>query len=1465
MSKEPHSSEATTIDPNWALAASTASRSPCSNPFHCSCVLVADSAAASTLLQEKRLFRGLFSLAKGQRRAVKGVGTNSRPLYTIAEGDCIFGPAAYVPDLGYNLLSISTMYDAGLSVRYDSTSEDVFLLTTVDGEDVRFLRAKPYERLYTHTVCLDCADRPVQALVLEAPRILDRPEQANEFEEGEQVEAKWKGRALFFRGRITGVHLSAQGSKTYDIDYEDGDRETRVPSRLIRRLQPQIQRSELTASVDGIRLERAHRARNLHVWAGHPSDRLLTAGLKTIYADEGLSQADFDLAQQLLGKCQACHAGKMVHRPARRDPLPAEEPGTVQHVDVVFVQAAHGKRDPYFFSVDGSTGAFHSISMPRDFDHNDMTASVLALAARYYAVSWRVKWIKMDRESTVRPALTGINAQGIQLRQEGAGQHEKTAEAGVRTVRDRMRAIQFSVSHRIPARLFKFLWSYAVKKCNQLPNAKTGNHSPEWIIDRRKPYPNDVVFGRWGYFVEPSRGTGQQPASTMGMVVDVDLSSPRGSVCTVFFPEKETTGIRTTDNEQVAWVIPDKTVISMMNALAKRDCESGSFLILDAEGQLIPESDNGLEQPADPVEMERANSILRDKLAQVLKDEKSERRRVTDAAAAKTRERTELKELERLSERQLIAPPQPPTGTADGRAYSTGAATRSARAAARGQDRQEAPADSAPHVGVAPAGSNRAPAGSASYEAAPAGSGASHHREAPTGSLLQGAAPVDSNPTPADRLLYGAASAGGLNYREAPAGSSLQGATPADSDPAPADSAGGDSPTDSDKGVQDALTALLESAQRTVALQHFVAEQIGAEAPVTPALVVNHLDEAAERAICNVLYRGTGLAHATQPELEALVNVSMRNLTKSAEGRDGLKGELKQLIDYDCLKPRHYAELSTREKENVAFSHAFGKHKPATEQTEARFKVRNVIHGNKVKYSAVTNVSSPCVRMSSLFMTFAILAAGHKLDSTYNAEAHDIKGAYLQTAMPESKGVVPIILGFRGAQKEILFELEPAFKEFDDSPDGVFYAQATQAVYGIGEAGLLWYNHLRIVLTKKFVFPKGQRLRSLESDPCVYMLVDDGEIENPQQRMLEEAALSMLEEGMAGHAGDAQALALTLERIKAAGLEMPSLVATWVDDLFTIGRDSFLDAFRSQLQASFPAGIVTQRLSDQSSIEYVSMRIAYEPNGKGLTLDQERMIRDFETRYGVTGRQKYPSDPNIFEADETSAPLDGERLKRYQSATMAALYVHRLTRADGLLPNSWLASRMHCATEQDESKLNHLLEYLVGSADLKMCINPESLQLEGKVDAAYAVHQDARGQHGIIVSMQNMGGTVVVRSVKQRLVSRSSTQAEFIGLHDAGPHFVECKNFMDEVGLTQEPIEVEQDNTASIQFGNEGREAAKKSRHMNVRYFWVKQLVDDGVIRLKYCPTELMLADMLTKSTSGSTFFERRSRLLGWG
>ena len=589
----------------------------------------------------------------------------------------------------------------------------------------------------------------------------------------------------------------------------------------------------------------------------------------------------------------------------------------------------------------------------------------------------------------------------------------------------------------------------------------------------------------------------------------------------------------------------------------------------------------------------------------------------------------------------------------------------------------------------------------------------------------------------------------------------------------------------------------------------FIKAFIGHESPVTSALVADNLEEAVNRTVSNMLFRGSGLAQATQPEIEAMANITMRQLMQSGVGREGLKSELKQLLDYHCLLPRHHRDLSARERENVATSHAFGRVKPATDQVPEKLKVRNVIHGHKVRFSAVPDVSSPCVRQSSIFLMLAILAAGHKLDPTFNARAHDVKGAYLQTAMPKDDSIVPIVLAFRGEQKALLFELNPAFKEYDTAPDGAFYAEATRAVYGIGEAGLLWHNHLHLLLTERMSFADGRRLHRLQSDPCVYMLRSDEDdtVIEAELRGAEARTMEMLDAGMEGQAGDAQALALSLERIKAAGLEIPSLVCTWVDDLLTIGQDNFLESFQVQLSDIFAQGIVSQTLTSQTPITYVSMRIAYEPEGKGVTIDQEKMIRDMGPRYGVTDTQKYPCNEDIFDIDESSTPLDQIRLKRFQSAAMAALFVARFTRNDGLMTNSFLASRLHCPTVQDEAKLDHYLSYLIGSADLKTCINPDSLQLEGKVDASYAVHPDGKGQHGIIVSMRNMGGSVVVRSVKQKLVTRSSSESEFVALHDAGPSFVECKNFMDEIGLAQEPIEVEQDNQASIMWSNVGASA----------------------------------------------------------
>jgi hypothetical protein len=55
-----------------------------------------------------------------------------------------------------------------------------------------------------------------------------------------------------------------------------------------------------------------------------------------------------------------------------------------------------------------------------------------------------------------------------------------------------------------------------------------------------------------------------------------------------------------------------------------------------------------------------------------------------------------------------------------------------------------------------------------------------------------------------------------------------------------------------------------------------------------------------------------------------------------------------------------------------------------------------------------------------------------------------------------------------------------------------------------------------------------------------------------------------------------------------------------------------------------------------------------------------------------------------------------------------------------------------------------------------------------------------------------------------------------------------------------------------------------KTRHMNVRFFWTKERVDNGEIQIVYTPTDDMVADILTKPLQGDKFLTLRRLLLNW-
>ena len=73
-----------------------------------------------------------------------------------------------------------------------------------------------------------------------------------------------------------------------------------------------------------------------------------------------------------------------------------------------------------------------------------------------------------------------------------------------------------------------------------------------------------------------------------------------------------------------------------------------------------------------------------------------------------------------------------------------------------------------------------------------------------------------------------------------------------------------------------------------------------------------------------------------------------------------------------------------------------------------------------------------------------------------------------------------------------------------------------------------------------------------------------------------------------------------------------------------------------------------------------------------------------------------------------------------------------------------------------------------------------------------------------------------------------------------------------------------EDNKSVIAMANNGRSYSDKTRHIKIHHYFVKQYLDNGEFTLNYCPTEDMIADILTKPLQGSQFIKLRNILLGY-
>ncbi|KAG2758603.1 hypothetical protein Pcac1_g29276 [Phytophthora cactorum] len=151
--------------------------------------------------------------------------------------------------------------------------------------------------------------------------------------------------------------------------------------------------------------------------------------------------------------------------------------------------------------------------------------------------------------------------------------------------------------------------------------------------------------------------------------------------------------------------------------------------------------------------------------------------------------------------------------------------------------------------------------------------------------------------------------------------------------------------------------------------------------------------------------------------------------------------------------------------------------------------------------------------------------------------------------------------------------------------------------------------------------------------------------------------------------------------------------------------------------------------------------------------------------------------------------------------------------------------------------------------------------LQGYSDADWAGDIESRRSTSGYAFMMN-GGCISWRSKKQRTVALSSTEAEYMALSEATQEAVWLKVFLCELGemANDEAVKIYEDNQGSIALAK-NPEFHKRTKHIDIRYHFVREKVEDGQVVLQYVSTTDMLADIMTKPIPATQFGVLRNKL----
>ena len=193
-----------------------------------------------------------------------------------------------------------------------------------------------------------------------------------------------------------------------------------------------------------------------------------------------------------------------------------------------------------------------------------------------------------------------------------------------------------------------------------------------------------------------------------------------------------------------------------------------------------------------------------------------------------------------------------------------------------------------------------------------------------------------------------------------------------------------------------------------------------------------------------------------------------------------------------------------------------------------------------------------------------------------------------------------------------------------------------------------------------------------------------------------------------------------------------------------------------------------------------------------------------------------------------------------------------------------LAKSLDKANNASFKELLRVIKFVLDTRDYGLKIEPKIVNMSEPWSVTVFCDSDYAGDADTRISVTGyclflMGVPVSWNSRSQKSVTLSSSEAEFVALSEAAKEVKFVVQVLQSIGIKVElPVIVRVDNVGAI-FIAENVTMSQRTKHIDVRYHYVREFVKDGFVKIIFIRTRENTADVFTKNTSGDTY-DRHSR-----